>query len=294
MKYTIFSLAFMGALFIAAPADAALGDPTPTPSTTPSFVSGVKFEDVNGNGFRDFDPETLEYTEPTIQGWKIRIKDLASNEVTTTLTDEFGAYLFGDLTPGTYRVSEKQEAGWTQTFPISGNGKYTVTLGENEAYIDLDFGNFQNADIYGLKYEDMNGNGSIDEGEPTLPGWEITITGPLGSTSTTTDEAGAYVFKDLGPGDYTISETMQPGWGQSQPGPNDGYEYVLTPESGNVFSGVDFGNYLFVTIKGRVYKDNNFNGVRNAGDRYLRGWTINLINLQTGEFLTDTTNRRGR
>ena len=294
MKYIIFSFAFIAAMFVALPADAAISDPTPLPTDTPSFISGVKFEDINANGVRDVDPETLEYIEPVIVGWKIRIKDLDSNEVTTTFTDEFGVYLFEDLVPSTYRVTEKQKNGWTQTAPTENNGKYTVVLEENEAYTGLDFGNFQNAKISGTKYEDVNGNGLLDDGEIGLPGWEIILEGPSGTVSTNTDDLGNYSFTDLPPGDYVVTETMQPGWGQSQPGLQEEFMYSITPESGNEYINTNFGNYKFITIKGRKYKDLNFNGERNRREPYLRGWEIVLYNLQTGEVLTTTTNRRGR
>gem|GEM_PF-1650437 len=54
-------------------------------------------------------------------------------------------------------------------------------------------------------FEDTNGNGIQDEGEPGIAGVTITLTGPAGPQTTTTDENGNYIFEDLPDGTYTVT-----------------------------------------------------------------------------------------
>jgi hypothetical protein len=78
--------------------------------------------------------------------------------------------------------------------------------------------------IQGTKWNDLNGNGVKDAGEPGLAGWTIYIdqnnNGKLdsGEKSTTTDANGNYSFTNLEPGTYTLAEVQRPGWQQTSPG----------------------------------------------------------------------------
>jgi hypothetical protein len=69
--------------------------------------------------------------------------------------------------------------------------------------------------LSGLVFADFNDDGQVDFGEQGIPGVPITLTGTddLGDTvslSQTTDGDGTYVFLNLRPGSYTITETQQP------------------------------------------------------------------------------------
>jgi hypothetical protein len=70
-----------------------------------------------------------------------------------------------------------------------------------------------NSSICGHKYWDKNCNGQRDLGEPGLAGWTITLDQPSGPDLTTvTDANGAYCFLSLNAGNYTVKETLKPGW----------------------------------------------------------------------------------
>ena len=92
-----------------------------------SGLSGRKFNDLNGNGLHD-------YGEPWLSGWTIQLSN-GSN----TVTDVNGYYYFMGLAPGTYTITEVNQAGWTQTAPAGGS--YTATLGTAQQFNNLDFGN---------------------------------------------------------------------------------------------------------------------------------------------------------
>ncbi|MGN6546234.1 MAG: SdrD B-like domain-containing protein [Aureliella sp.] len=78
--------------------------------------------------------------------------------------------------------------------------------------------------ISGTKWNDVNGNGALDAGEPGLAGWTVyadaNLNGRLdpGEQSAVTDSAGRYTLTGLAAGGYTIGEVAQNGWQQTSPG----------------------------------------------------------------------------
>jgi hypothetical protein len=120
--------------------------------------SGVKFNDLAGNGIKD-------PTDPLLDGWVIHLIGPLSTDDTpqTTGTTGPGQYTFIGLPAGTYTVCEELKAGWTQTFPTVvpppvgetldttvcaahgyGPRGYTFTIVTgNENLQNNDFGNFQ-------------------------------------------------------------------------------------------------------------------------------------------------------
>jgi len=93
--------------------------------------------------------------------------------------------------------------------------------------------------IGGSKFNDLDCDGQWDQGEPGLAGWTINLAGPKVS-SVITGAGGAYTFTGLPPGNYTVSEVLQPGWTQTRPPPPGTYGVVLL--SGQTVIGLDFGN----------------------------------------------------
>ena len=101
-------------------------------------VSGVKFNDMNGQNGRDAG-------EPGLQGWTIFIdgngdKLLGTNERSTT-TNASGAYTFTDLAPGTYSICEVPQASWVQTYPGLNTCQSVVIETSGESNPNKNFGN---------------------------------------------------------------------------------------------------------------------------------------------------------
>jgi uncharacterized repeat protein (TIGR01451 family) len=201
-------------------------------------ISGMKFNDLNGNGIKDAG-------EPGLQGWIIKLEQPLGTPIWAATTAVDGSYSFTDLSPGTYYVSEVAQSGWIQTFPTSPN-YYTVTITEGNITLIIlkDFGNYQNKySISGMKFNDINGNGVKDAGEPGLRNWKIELRDATGAliTNTVTGSNGSYSFTQLPPGTYYVSEVAQSGWIQTFPtSPN---YYTVTIDNTNV-TGKNFGNFL--------------------------------------------------
>ncbi len=231
-------------------------------------ITGNKFEDSNNNGQWD-------NAEPGLQGWTIQLtKDCTEEEfaaidggqgcestvIASTQTDAAGTYSFTGLYPGEYTACEVLQAGWIQTYPADNNGCHTFYVeGDGQTVSDVNFGNFKEGEVTGIKFNDVNGNGKRDSGEPTLSNWQITLTklcvvsganitniASCADTvigTTTTDATGTYSFGDLAPGAYKVCETMQPDkWTQTYPGTSDGCTAFTVATSGQVVT-ADFGNH---------------------------------------------------
>ncbi len=77
--------------------------------------------------------------------------------------------------------------------------------------------------VNGVKFHDRNANGQQDSGEEGIDGWTIILYDDQGNeiASTVTREIdgvhGAYEFKGLAPGAYSVAEAMRPDWVQTTP-----------------------------------------------------------------------------
>ncbi|MGB5099307.1 MAG: SdrD B-like domain-containing protein [Methanothrix sp.] len=194
-------------------------------------ISGIKFNDLNGNGAKD-------QIEPGLSGWTIKLKK-GGTEVDSALTDTGGAYSFTGITPGSYTVEEELRLGWIQTAPmgnvytvvVSDTGTVTVKKsdsGQTEvAPTEVDFGNQgTGSDVYalsGVKFNDSEGDGS-KQGNELLGGWTINLMQgdtvvKTATTSTDTATLGSYRIAGISPGTYTLAEGPSPssGWTQTYP-----------------------------------------------------------------------------
>ncbi|MGZ3383732.1 MAG: SdrD B-like domain-containing protein [Isosphaeraceae bacterium] len=243
-------------------------------------ISGQVYNDLNGSG--SFVPG-----DPGLDNWEVDVYDSSDNFVASQLTSGGGNFNIAGLAPGTYTISEVQQSGWTQTQPVAPY-TYTVTVTAGQTSGGYDFGNFQNISISGETFNDLNGNGNHDPGEPGLTGWTVDLYDANNNlvATTVTDVNGDYSFTNIGPGTYTVQEKLQTGWIQTAPASPG--TYAITATSGQDSTGLLFGNYQLVTYSGTVYNDLNGSGVIAPGDPGLPGWTVELLDSQ-GNILATTT-----
>ena len=244
-------------------------------------ISGMKFHDKNANGQRDAD-------EPPISGWDIQLKDDSEKLLQTVATSfepgKEGTYEFIDLQPGTYRVYEVKKNGWARTAPAE--ECHTITLTNMPSRENL-FGNVIASGFSGMKFEDSNGNGVKDSGEPGLAGWTIRLKKEgTEVASTQTAAGGAYSFVDIAPGSYIVEEEVLAGWTQSYPATGT---YAFELESGIAGpTNIDFGNWRTTGFSGMKFEDLNGNGAKDSGEPGLAGWTIKLMKEGTEVARTQT------
>ncbi len=235
----------------------------------PGEKHGQKFIDLNGNGWRDggedcpTDPSDVNYPGCVDVTVKLDGTDNMGNEVhliTKTCGDSvacpdgkpYGSYGFTGVNPGTYIVTVVEPEGFECSVPSPCQYDFAPVSGDVE--VGNDFGDFSRAEIYGLKFHDLDGDGEPREaGEPPIADVTIHLEGTDGmgnSVNLTTytcggivdcmgEEEGSYWFKDLWPGDYTITEDPPVGLICTFPNP---CVYTVTLESDEVVRDLDFGN----------------------------------------------------
>ncbi|NQU26506.1 MAG: hypothetical protein HQ567_34905 [Candidatus Nealsonbacteria bacterium] len=207
----------------------------------PGEVRGHKWHDLNGSG-------AWEAGEPGLQGWSVYLdtndnRQRDDGELFDT-TDANGDYAILDVPPGTYVAVEESQAGWMQTSPADG---HSVTITDRDVIDNVDFGNFQYGAVSGLKYSDLDGNGTQDASEPGLDGWVVyaDVDGDglrdADEPFDVTSNGGVYAITNLPPGLYPIHEQPQPNWIQTAP---PGGLHPLLVFSGAIFPSLDFGNHL--------------------------------------------------
>ena len=235
-------------------------------------VTAEKYEDVNGNGMQDAG-------EPALAGWTIHLDgadDFGAAVHLAGVTDVSGTYTFTDLVPGHYQLTEELQPGWVAIEPLSGSQPADPLSNGNVG--PLKFGNYRPATATAEKYEDLNGNGAQDAGEPGLSGWTIHLDGTDGLGSAVhltgvTGASGLYTFTQLAPGQYQLTEELQAGWVAIEPQTGS---QPADPISNDALGPLKFGNYQPAEIDGSKFEDINRNGARDAGEPTLSGWTITL------------------
>ncbi|MGB6222342.1 SdrD B-like domain-containing protein [Haloferula sp.] len=236
-------------------------------------IPGVRvYLDVNGDGL--FDPAT----EPS------------------DITDGNGAYLIGNLVPGTYTArvdTSTLPAGVVQTFDLSGllDHSATFSLSSTQQRADVDFAYAVPITIGDLVWNDLNGNGQQDSGEPGLEGVTVTLHAASDdSVIDTVDSAldGSYSFTDLPPGSYYVSFGELDGFvrtlanqgndaSDSDADALTGATDPVTLAAGGSDLTLDAGYYQPAVLGDFVWLDANANGVQDPGELGLEGVDVELF-----------------
>ena len=232
-------------------------------------ISGEVYNDLNGSG-------SLAPGDPGLDNWEVDLFDSNDNFVASQLTAGSGNFDFAGLEPGTYTISEVQEIGWTQT-PPAAPYTYTVTVTAGASASGYDFGNFQNITISGESFNDLNGNGTLDPGEPGLPGWTVDLLDRQWRPHRDDHDRCQWrlQLRRHRPGHLHRSGRGAAGLDPDRSGVPGHLHRVGDKRS--KLHGLVFGNYQLVTYSGTVYNDLNGSGVIAPGDPGLQGWTVDLL-----------------
>jgi uncharacterized protein (DUF2141 family) len=211
----------------------------------------------------------------------------------TTTTDSNGKYSFTGLPGGNYRVTVNNPAGLTatQTQPDA------IALGNGQNIDTVDFGfNQQSSGVSSIGdtvFNDTNGNGVQDQGEPGIGGVTINLRDSSGNivTTTTTNSNGNYSFPNLAPGNYTVSV----------PNPPAGFTPTLVPSSISLQPGqnVDTADFGFTqqprgTIGDTVFSDTNGNSTQEPGEPGIPGLTVLVRDSSGNTVATTNTDANGK
>ncbi|MCL7412203.1 MAG: MSCRAMM family adhesin SdrC [ANME-2 cluster archaeon] len=176
-------------------------------------IGDFVWNDLNGNGIQDAG-------EPGIPGVTVNLSN-ESGILATTTTDSNGFYLFDGLCINCYTVEVDEStlpAGMIQTPTMVGDdrsidnnvnpSRVCLTIDDQEDRT-IDFGYVTeivcNGSIGDFVWNDLNGNGIQDAGEPGIPGVTVNLSNESGIlATTTTDSNGFYLFDGLCINCYTV------------------------------------------------------------------------------------------
>jgi len=128
----------------------------------------MKFNDLDADGVKDAG-------EPGLGGWTIFVDydgdgvkdDGEPFAVTSSDAATLGAYTITGIKPGTYKVREEAQTGWTCSYPnvaadlavkpvVSTACWYEETFTSGVTERNNDFGNWTTASKTGMKFEDLD------------------------------------------------------------------------------------------------------------------------------------------
>ena len=83
-------------------------------------VNGIKYSDVNNNG-------VIDGADTVIENWTFTLNGTGGGFAAPT--NQYGAFNFANIPPGTYTLAEPPVPGWTPVTPSGGSTTVTVTAG---------------------------------------------------------------------------------------------------------------------------------------------------------------------
>ena len=235
-----------------------------------------------------------EEGEPNLAGWSFTLATPSGQFA--AVTDSSGNAFFSGAIVGNgeYRLTETLQSGWLNSTPLSQSR--TRSAGDPWTQWRADFGNGRYSILTVVKFLDVDGDQVWDEGvEPTLSGWQFALylwqNGDWAQyRGGATGPDGRLTFTDLVSGQYRLIEQIagRPGYVNTTPTVQDvtlGYPAQR---------GVLFGNRGALGVSGGKFSDLNADGVRDAGEPGLPGWTIRLTGGPHPVDLTAVTDGSGR
>jgi hypothetical protein len=271
-------------------------------ATRTSIVSGRVFDDLDNDGF--FEPGNgevgLEGVTMTLTG-----ADDQGPVNRSTVSGVDGMYSFADVFAGTYTLTEDQPTGFLDGKETAGtlsgmadntqdsNTISNIVIGNDGAAASgYDFADIRPSDLLGLVWEDSNNDGQVNFGEKAIESVPITLTGTddrgnAVNHSIQTDVDGVYLFYDLRPGNYTLTESQPAGF-------VDGLDVV--GKVNGVTSGDNSINDVFssiaISVPGSVAENYNFGERPTAGGAVTAGQTatIGFWQNNNGQALIETLN----
>ena len=281
------------------------GAPAGLAAAVGTAVGDFVWVDSNYNGVQDAG-------EPGLAGVTLSLTDTSNNPVTdangtavgTQTTDASGAYAFENLKPGAYIVHvDSSPLGFVPT--LTGRGTATTdsstapatsaTLAQGDQDLTLDFGFVRPVTVGDYVWNDLNGNGVQDRGEPGIRGVTLTLTDPSGNPVTdlsgnpvgpvVTDSNGTYHFGNLPPGTYVVHVDggvppdlvpTRPGGGPPDTDSSTDHETSEELPSGGQDPDIDFGFTLPVQVGDFVWIDTNHDGVQDPGEPGIPGVRLTL------------------
>lgn len=274
-----------------------------------SQIGDYVWLDEDGDGIQDDD-------EKGIEGIEVQLLDAddSDKKLATVTTNADGYYLFDDLDLGNYKIKvivptepiayvvTKQnilDDAKDSDIDSATKESHVVSINaSNVSDLSLDAGLYITAAIGDYVWEDVNGNGIQDSGEPAIEGVDVTLITSGTPLTTKTAANGFYQFIDLDPGTYRVQFDAPTGYTLTtktsgsddtvDSNPNTGTLITdeITLKSDEVILTIDAGFYRPVELGNYVWLDKNRNGIQDSDEDGISGVTVTL---KQGATVIDTT-----
>lgn len=259
-----------------------------------SEISGIVWYDLNMDGNKDSDETGM----PNIP---VLLYTCNGIFVTSVITDVDGSYSFSEIDDGSYKLFVSL-AGLGNDYEFTFIDSYTENSINGSGYSDcfsttggsytFDGGITVFPYIGDKVWEDINGNGIQDVGEPGIANVEVEVYDYNGLvTSTTTNSYGTYYFRNLFPGQYYLKfntsniylpTTYVPGVVNNSSVTNSNglrtTDYFLVEPQENNFT-MDAGFIKCAKICGIIYNDYNYSDSLNTDENGINELKINLFEI---------------
>ena len=257
----------------------------PAGTAATGYLFGELAQSINGHVWLDSNRNgVLETSEKGITAVTVTLRDAANAIVATTTTAPDGTFSFVNIPAGHYTVAETQPAGYGSSTPdtvaldvVAGGTAPIVNFGDTAG------------SLAALVYDDANGDGVRNAGEPPISGVTLRLFGTDArgnafDVTATTSNAGQYVFPDVPGGTYALAETQPANFadGADTVGGAGGTLGNDTISAIALGAAVDATGYAFGergasgTIAGTVWRDVNHDRARASDEAVLAGWTVEL------------------
>lgn len=299
------------------------------------FGIGIGFQ-IYGNIFKDTALDGMfSWSKPSRTGVAVNLRAEDGTLVRSTTSNSSGYYEFNSVPAGSYYVEIPATefevggslAGMTPTtapgnspwyaqlenvgsLQVDGSTASPVrrldttfqsdgsTLGDVPLSTSWNFGFISSnpASASGLVWNDLNGNGALDPGEPGLGNSQVTLFQPSyhpdnGWTwnnyqSVTTDSEGYWSVTGLEEGEWAmyVSPSGNNMYSTHEPTPRGAHGNTsFTVSGGEHRSGLDFGFATAGTVDGTVWADYNRNGIQDPGEFGLEGVSVQICQGNPGD-----------
>ena len=259
------------------------------------IIEGRCFQDYNYNGIYD-------EGEPAMPGVELRLARQSNNVMLQhVVSGEDGTYKFVGQRGSTFTIRANLPKGYVFTVVGTGenanlfapNGDKTerrltdITI-ENGGYKQVMLGAVSFGSIQGRVYYDENFSSDWEKGEALGSDMYLALYGADGQKIITrrADEYGNFSFTDLTPGTYYLGITPTKGYAFTALGKNNvmitqadgtGMSRPIELKMGEKLTNAGIGMIVPAVVNGKVFADENDNGLMDAGEKGLKGTIVRLM-----------------
>lgn len=298
----------------------------------PADINGEVWEDLNGDGLDGGEPNTPVNVNVSLldAATLSLVTDDASGNPLSNPVSTNGNYSFNNIAPGDYIVefsepggpypgglhlTKVDEAGTPNSQTGDANNDsdadqntgqtFQITLVSDQSVGGIDAGYWVPGQVGDFVWEDLNGNGIQDGGEPGLGGIQVELLFASGGAALdangnpyppqTTGGAGDYLFDEIPPGNYKVAFEVNPGgiyYFTKVDAGGDNVDSDANRTTGEtpsfvIQSGdpedldIDAGYFQKCTIGDFTWHDLNGNGIQDGGEPDI-DVDIEITDISTG------------